>query len=204
MIDTALLFHHPRAFAFASSREEGELSALKPHMKPGLAWLTKTFCQRIIQQQPIATGPLQGKVERVGHDAEEDARACIELLQRKIMGPPGFGEVENKFETERIWEKLGRRSSNQNDAPGATKKRKLRCAVVDRPNGGSFASASQNGVAVVPCANDDETMKGIMKCVLQTKKREDAMDEDDPEAPYDFIWARLGDVAESGGCACPM
>ncbi|KLO10132.1 hypothetical protein SCHPADRAFT_916486 [Schizopora paradoxa] len=203
VIDTALLFHHPRAFAFSSSREDGELAALKPHMKPGLAWLTKTFCGRIIQQQPAATGPLQGKVERVGHDAEEDARACVELLQRKIMNPPSFGEVENKFETERIWEKLSRshgRHNYETDASGMPKRRKLRCAVVDRPNGGSFASASTNGVDVVPCANDDEAMKGILKCVLQGgKKKENAMEVDDPDPSYDFIWARLGEVAESGG-----
>jgi len=196
VIDTALLFHHPRAFAFASSREDGELAALKPHMKPGLAWLTKTFCGRVIQQKPVATGPLQGKV--VGHDAEEDARACVELLQRKIMGPVGFGEVENKFETERLWDRLGRKQSGNHPSVETTK-RKLRCAVVDRPNGGSFAAASLNGVDVVPCANDDEVMKGILRLVLQEKKMEDAMDQDNPAPPFDFIWARLGEVAESAG-----
>lgn len=215
VIDTALLFHHPRAFAFSGApREEGEsLAMLKPAMKPGLAWLTRTFCGRVIQQQPIATGPLQGKVDKVGHDAEEDARACIELLRKKLEGPPGFGEVENRYETERLWERLGRRQSE-----GAKGKKALRCAVVDRPNGGSFAGATQHGVDVTSCSNDDEVVKGVLKCVLHGAKptpasKEDgvAMEEDGHDSnsrdisdndtvPFDFIWARLGELAESGGC----
>lgn len=42
-------------------------------MKPGLAWLTKKWCGREIQNRGEG-----------GHDPEEDARACIDLLKKKV------------------------------------------------------------------------------------------------------------------------
>ena len=56
-IDPALLFHHLRD---------------RP-LKPGLAWLTRKRLGRIIPDR----GP-------GGHNPEEDARACIDLLKTKI------------------------------------------------------------------------------------------------------------------------
>src|SRR5713226_8340655 len=56
-IDTALIFHHPRG---------------RP-LKPGLAWLARKWLGRTIQDR----GP-------GGHDPEEDARACVDLLRAKI------------------------------------------------------------------------------------------------------------------------
>ena len=56
-IDTALIFHHPRG---------------RP-LKPGLAWLTKKWCGREIQNRGEG-----------GHDPEEDARACLDLLRKKV------------------------------------------------------------------------------------------------------------------------
>lgn len=57
-IDTAVLYHHPRG---------------RP-LKPGLAWLTRKWCGREIQARGEG-----------GHDPEEDARACVELLKKKIQ-----------------------------------------------------------------------------------------------------------------------
>jgi RNA exonuclease 1 len=56
-IDTAVIFHHPRG---------------RP-LKPGLAWLTKKWCGREIQNRGEG-----------GHDPEEDARACMDLLRKKV------------------------------------------------------------------------------------------------------------------------
>lgn len=56
-IDTAVIFHHPRG---------------RP-LKPGLAWLTKKWCGREIQNRGEG-----------GHDPEEDARACLDLLRKKV------------------------------------------------------------------------------------------------------------------------
>ena len=81
IIDTALLYHHPRG---------------RPR-KPGLAWLTKKYCGKEIQNKPDA-----------GHDSREDAQACAELLKRKMEGGPGFGEYKNVVESESIWERLQR------------------------------------------------------------------------------------------------
>lgn len=56
-IDTSVMYHHPRGRPF----------------KPGLAWLTKKWCGREIQNRGEG-----------GHDPEEDARACVDLLKKKI------------------------------------------------------------------------------------------------------------------------
>jgi RNA exonuclease 1 len=56
-VDTAVIYHHPRG---------------RP-LKPGLAWLTKKWCGREIQTRGES-----------GHDPEEDAKACIDLLKKKL------------------------------------------------------------------------------------------------------------------------
>ena len=65
-IDTAIIYHHPRG----------------RQLKPGLAWLTKKWCGREIQNRGEG-----------GHDPEEDARACLDLLKKKVDNgsfPPSF------------------------------------------------------------------------------------------------------------------
>ena len=56
-IDAALIFHHPRGCP----------------LKPGLAWFTRKWLGRTIQDR----GP-------GGHNPEEDARACVDLLKANI------------------------------------------------------------------------------------------------------------------------
>jgi RNA exonuclease 1 len=36
---------------------------------------------------------------RGGHDPEEDARACVDLVRRKVEGGPGFGEFKVDWES---------------------------------------------------------------------------------------------------------
>ncbi|KAJ7213036.1 ribonuclease H [Mycena pura] len=121
-IDTALIYHHPRG---------------RP-LKPGLAWLTKKWCGREIQTRGDG-----------GHDPEEDARACLELLQKKVEAGAGFGEFKTDYES--IFERMARGS------------RKPRTAVVDIGNPavmhGSKATTS------VGCKNDDEVLKGLLEAV---------------------------------------
>jgi RNA exonuclease 1 len=57
VIDTAVAFHHPRGSPF----------------KPGLAWLARKWLNRAIQNRGEG-----------GHDPEEDARACVDLLHKKV------------------------------------------------------------------------------------------------------------------------
>jgi DNA polymerase III epsilon subunit-like protein len=69
-IDTALIFHHPRG---------------RP-LKPGLAWLTRKWLGRTIQDR----GP-------GGHDHEEDARACVDLLKARVRDL-----IENRARVRRV------------------------------------------------------------------------------------------------------
>ncbi|KAL5522447.1 hypothetical protein ACEPAG_8463 [Sanghuangporus baumii] len=151
-IDTALLYHHPRG---------------RP-LKPGLAWLTKKWCGQEIQNRGEG-----------GHDAEEDARACIELLQRKLKGGPSFGEYKSTTEFESIFERLKRSiRGSPSGEPGSGAGAKLSTTVVDRGNPATWHGAGAG--RCIACTNDEEVTQGILKCV------EDS----------DFIWARLSGLAE--------
>ncbi|KAF8143342.1 ribonuclease H [Mycena galopus ATCC 62051] len=124
-IDTAVLYHHPRG---------------RP-LKPGLAWLTKKWCGREIQ-----TGG-EG-----GHDPEEDARACLELLQKKLEGGPGFGEFKTDYES--IFERMAR----------ATKRvDKHRAAVVDIGN--PAVMHGSKATTAVGCKTDEEVLQGLLEAI---------------------------------------
>ncbi|KAF7376664.1 Ribonuclease H [Mycena sanguinolenta] len=124
-IDTAVMYHHPRG---------------RP-LKPGLAWLTKKWCGREIQ-----TGG-DG-----GHDPEEDARACLELLQKKLEGGPGFGEFKTDYES--IFERMAR-STKRAD--------KHRAAVVDIGN--PAVMHGSKATTAVGCKTDEEVLQGLLEVV---------------------------------------
>ncbi|KAI0270407.1 ribonuclease H-like protein [Gloeopeniophorella convolvens] len=118
-IDTALLYHHPRG---------------RP-LKPGLAWLTRKWLGRTIQ----ARGP-------GGHDPEEDARACADLLRAKIKHGPGYGEFKTDYEP--TLARIAR-------APRAP-----RAAVVDHGNPAAWHGAG--GATAISCLNDAEVLSGVL------------------------------------------
>ncbi|KAJ6456397.1 ribonuclease H [Mycena sanguinolenta] len=124
-IDTAVMYHHPRG---------------RP-LKPGLAWLTKKWCGREIQ-----TGG-DG-----GHDPEEDARACLELLQKKLEGGPGFGEFKTDYES--IFERMAR-STKRVD--------KHRAAVVDIGN--PAVMHGSKATTAVGCKTDEEVLQGLLEVI---------------------------------------
>ncbi|TFK44122.1 hypothetical protein BDQ12DRAFT_672432 [Crucibulum laeve] len=129
-IDTALMYHHPRG---------------RP-LKPGLAWLTKKWCGREIQARGEG-----------GHDPEEDARACVELMQRKIEGGPGFGEFKVDFES--IFERMGRATRRAAGPGGGT----VKSAVVDYGNPGVMhGSKAQTAVS---CTTDEEVLAGLLDVI---------------------------------------
>ncbi|KAH8114272.1 hypothetical protein DFH11DRAFT_1596896 [Phellopilus nigrolimitatus] len=115
-----------------------------------------------------------------GHDAEEDARACVELLRRKMQGGPGFGEFKTTTECESVFERL-RRSirGSASGEPGSGEGAALRTAVVDRGNPATWHGAGAS--RTVACATDEEVAKGVLQCI------------DDS----DFIWARFSGLAEA-------
>lgn len=79
-VDTSVIYHHPRGGPY----------------KPGLAWLVKKWLGRDIQVGAsgvgVGVGVRGSAVSRGdkkggggGHDPEEDARACVDLLKKKIQ-----------------------------------------------------------------------------------------------------------------------
>ncbi|KAF8905308.1 hypothetical protein CPB85DRAFT_1315585 [Mucidula mucida] len=109
-----VIFHHPRG---------------RP-LKPGLAWLTKKWCGREIQMRGEG-----------GHDPEEDARACGDLLKKKIENGPGFGEFKTDYES--IFERMG--------------------AVVDHGNPTVMHGAK--ATSSIGCKDDDEVLKGVLEAL---------------------------------------
>lgn len=158
VIDTALLYHHPRG---------------RP-MKPGLAWLTKKWCGREIQNRGEG-----------GHDPEEDARACLDLLKKKVdngafpifksslvshvFAGPGFGEFKTDYES--IFERLSRAKSGS-----------LRCAVVDHGNPSGWHGAKAS--TTVGCKTDEEVVSGLLEVIPS----------------HNFVFGRFTSVASASGC----
>ncbi|KIM45581.1 hypothetical protein M413DRAFT_66110, partial [Hebeloma cylindrosporum] len=130
-IDTALLYHHPRG---------------RP-LKPGLAWLTKKWCGREIQTKGEG-----------GHDPEEDARACVDLLKRKMEGGPGFGEFRVDYES--IFERMGRSGGGGGGGGGGKAAGGVKSAVVDHGSPGVMHGAKAS--TAVGCKTDEEVMEGVL------------------------------------------
>ncbi|KAG6899153.1 hypothetical protein C0993_000227 [Termitomyces sp. T159_Od127] len=128
-IDTALMYHHPRG---------------RP-LKPGLAWLTKKWCGREIQTRGDG-----------GHDPEEDARACVSLLQKKLESGPGFGEFKTDMES--IFERMARSTRRAGGPVGS-----IRSAVVD--HGNPSVMHGHKATTALGCTSDAEVLKGLLEVI---------------------------------------
>ena len=146
VIDTALLFHHPRG---------------RP-LKPGLAWLTKKWLGREIQTRGEG-----------GHDAQEDAQACVELVKRKMKeGDSAWGTF--KMDWESIFERMGRVKGGGGEI--------VRSAVVDLGNPGVMHGS--RATSCVSCKSDEEVFEGLMD-VIPTHR---------------FVFGRFMALANALGC----
>ena len=145
-IDTAVIYHHPRG---------------RP-LKPGLAWLTKKWCRREIQNRGEG-----------GHDPEEDARACLELLKKKVENGPGYGEF--KTDQESIFERIAR----------STRSGGVKTAVVDHGTPGNWHGAK--ATASVACKTDEDVVGGVIEMLPNNQ----------------FIFGRLLELSDACGCAPP-
>ncbi|KAG6829486.1 hypothetical protein H0H92_004368 [Tricholoma furcatifolium] len=150
-IDTALLYHHPRG---------------RP-LKPGLAWLTKKWCGREIQTRGEG-----------GHDPEEDARACMSLLKKKLESPPGFGEFKTDMES--IFERMGRSTRRAGGAVGS-----IRSAVVD--HGNPSVMHGNKAHTSLGCSSDAEVIKGLLEAVPS----------------HDFVFGRFMALADAMAWTTP-
>ena len=173
-IDTAILFKHPKG----------------PPYKPGLKYLAKTLLEKEIQ-----TG--EG-----GHDPEEDARTCLELLEMKLklgrsklalsqvstshstdlfLSParlsagPEFGTSE---ETESIFRRISRQ---QRPAP---KTGTLTTAMFDK-GVSNFRATTHELTTCGDCKDDEAVIDGL---VANAGK-------------HDFTFGRLTALSENLGCS---
>ncbi|KIK90919.1 hypothetical protein PAXRUDRAFT_150845 [Paxillus rubicundulus Ve08.2h10] len=148
-IDTALIYHHPRG---------------RP-LKPGLAWLTKKWCHREIQTKGEG-----------GHDPEEDALACVDLLKLKIQCGAGFGEFKTDFES--IFERMARASGR--GGPGS-----VRGAVVD--HGNPSVMHGSKATTTIGCSSDEEVLDGLLQAI----------------PAHEFVFGRFTGLADAMGWLTP-
>lgn len=136
-VDTALLYKHARG----------------PPYKPALKWLCSQWLGR--QIQTAGEG---------GHDSEEDARACLDLLRMKISQGPTFGDVGN--DTESIFERMLRHRQDSTQ-PGKS------AAICDYGNPSQWHGSRAK--TAVRCINDEDVIRGVVE-----------------NAPtHDFVFARF-------------
>ncbi|KAN0141760.1 hypothetical protein V8E53_000222 [Lactarius tabidus] len=117
-----------------------------------------------------------------GHNPEEDARACMDLLKAKIKNGPGYGEFRADFEP--ILARIARSHSRNRGSNGG----RTRTAIVDHGNPGAWHGASATAPATtVACANDAEVLDGLVG----------ALDS------HEFIFGRLMGLADALGWITP-
>ncbi|KAG8747142.1 hypothetical protein FRC10_002191 [Ceratobasidium sp. 414] len=143
-IDTSVIYKHPRGAPY----------------KPGLKWLAQKWLNQDIQ------------VRQGGHDPEEDARACLELLKKKLKEGPDFGVF--KQDVESIFERLTK--SNGRHGKGATS------AVIDHGNPRAWHGAK--ATSAVACQNDDQVVAGVLEAAQN----------------HDFVFGRLLELSQALEC----
>ncbi|EOQ98650.1 hypothetical protein E3P92_02962 [Wallemia ichthyophaga] len=128
VIDTALVYEHPRRMPF----------------KPSLKWLMKKWCDKDIQSGTD------------GHDPEEDAKSCLELLRKKLQYGRNFGSLPNEMES--IFTRIAR--VKQSHLTNTDEPNKVG-ACVDYGNPGQFHGMKAK--TSISCKNDDEIIDGVIK-----------------------------------------
>lgn len=96
-----------------------------------------------------------------GHDPEEDARACVDLLKLKLEYGPGFGEFKVDYES--IFERMGRcaaRDAMGGRTGGVGGAERIKSAVVDHGNPGVMHGAK--ATSAIGCKTDDEVLEGLL------------------------------------------
>ena len=136
IIDTALLFPHPRG----------------PPLKSSLKWLAQKYLSREIQKGHGSTG----------HDSVEDALACLDLVKQKCEKGKAWGTSEASGES--IFKRLGRqiRPKRAKVIPSGEDEPRIG-AVVDwgDPARGYGGSAK----VTIGCDNDDDVVSGVRRAL---------------------------------------
>jgi len=132
IIDTALLFPHPRG----------------PPLKSSLKWLAQRYLSREIQKGHGSTG----------HDSVEDAKACLDLVKQKCEKGKAWGTSEASGES--IFKRLARSHRPRRDKVNPIGDDEPRIgAVVDwgEPTRGYGGQAK----VAIGCETDAEVVAGI-------------------------------------------
>ena len=109
-----------------------------------------------------------------GHDSEEDARACVDLLRLKMANGPDFGSFMDTAES--IFERMNRYVTD------ATTNETRRTAFCDYGNPRSGMGGKATSVA--RCTTDDEVIDNMVTY------------SDD----HHFVFGRLMELAHVQGC----
>lgn len=136
IIDTSLLFPHPRG----------------PPLKSSLKWLAQKYLSREIQKGHGT----------VGHDSVEDAKACLDLVKQKCEKGKAWGTAEASGES--IFKRLGRSASSEKTKARSNGHTEGRTgAVVDwgEPTRGYGAHAK----LAIGCENDEQVVAGVKRAV---------------------------------------
>ncbi|PVF98588.1 hypothetical protein CPB86DRAFT_774753 [Serendipita vermifera] len=151
-LDTSVLFHHPRG---------------RP-LKPGLKWLMKKWVGKDIQNRGEG-----------GHDPEEDARACIDLMKLKVQNGPGFGlfmtDVEN------VLERMGRGECRMGTHGAVGPGNMMRTAVVDYGNPSTWLGS--RATSTVACSSDKDVVQGVRDLIEN----------------HHFVFGRMMELSEALG-----
>lgn len=136
VIDTALLFPHPRG----------------PPLKSSLKWLAQKYLSREIQKGHGSTG----------HDSIEDAKACLDLVKQKCEKGKAWGTSEASGES--IFKRLARHQRPKRDKVNTIGPEEYReGAVVDwgEPSRGYGAQAR----LAIGCESDDDIVAGVKRAI---------------------------------------
>lgn len=166
IIDTALIFPHPRG----------------PPLKSSLKYLAQKYLNREIQKGHGTTGP------GAGHDSIEDARTCLDLVKQKCEKGKDWGMGDSQGEN--IFKRVARSGVKYRNQGGSAIPSPLNgksSAAIDwgDPKKGPGAAASY----MVGCKSDEEIKQGIIRAV-----NGDHDGKEIPGGGVDFVWARFREL----------
>lgn len=170
IIDTALLYPHPRG----------------PPLKSSLKLLAQRYLGREIQKGHGSTGP------GAGHDSIEDAKTCLDLVKQKCEKGKEWGVYDSHGEN--IFKRVARTGVQYKcqEIPGSLPKTGKSSAAVDWGNPGKGPGAAAN--FSISCKNDEEVMEGVIRAI-----HGDIDGKEIPGGGVDFIWGRLRELEVKKG-----
>ncbi|KAL2159263.1 hypothetical protein VTH06DRAFT_2698 [Thermothelomyces fergusii] len=164
IVDTSILFPHPRG----------------PPLKSSLKYLALKYLNREVQKGGGAAG---------GHDSIEDARTCLDLVKKKCE--KGKAWAAGDVQGENLFRRLARagtayRATAGPEATGGLPVGKTSAAV---DWGDATKSACNAATVTISCCSDAEVEAGIIRAV-----RGDPDGLEVPGGGVDFVWARMREL----------